>query len=79
MYILVIDCSMHNKNLEDVTAPTALLGILGKVDLVFVAVNIENVQLALPLVDDFGDRYYSNLEKQTTFRLLSPSKSYPRT
>ena len=66
MYISKKLLNAHNKieKLEDVTAPTALLGILGKVDLVFVAVNIENVQLALPLVDDFGDRYYSNLSRK---------------
>ena len=58
--------SMHNKieKLQDVTSPTALLGILWKVDLVLVAIDVENVQLGLPLVDDFGDRYYSNLSRK---------------
>ena len=66
----------HNKieKLEYVTSPTALLGILWKVDLVLVAIDVENVQLGLPLVDDFGDRYYSNLsrKKKQTVMLTCP-------
>ncbi len=64
---------------EDLAAPAALLGVLVKVDFVLVAVDVENMLLALPFVGDSGDRYYSNLESisdRCAFRDGSPGQHF---